>query len=40
LAHGVDPEARDGTFNATAAGWAEHFGHREVIQRLAQIPKR
>jgi len=40
LAHGVDPEARDGTFNATAAGWAEHFGHREILQRLAQTPKR
>jgi ribosomal protein S18 acetylase RimI-like enzyme len=40
LAHGVDPEARDGTFNATAAGWAEHFAHREILQRLARIPKR
>jgi len=40
LAHGVDPEAGDGTFNATAAGWAEHFGHREILQRLAQTPKR
>jgi GNAT superfamily N-acetyltransferase len=40
LAHGVDPEARDATFNATAAGWAEHFGHGTILQRLAQTPKR
>jgi ribosomal protein S18 acetylase RimI-like enzyme len=37
LAHGVDPEVRDETFDATAAGWAEHFGHAEIAQRLGRI---
>jgi hypothetical protein len=40
LAHGVHPEVRDATFNATATGWAEHFGRRTILQRLAQTPKR
>jgi ribosomal protein S18 acetylase RimI-like enzyme len=39
LAHGVDPDARDATFNATAAGWAEHFGRGTILQRLAQTSK-
>lgn len=35
LAHGVDTDARDGSFGATAAGWAEHFGHAALAARLA-----
>ncbi len=34
LAHGVDPTARDKTFNATAVGWAQHFGRDQIAQRL------
>jgi ribosomal protein S18 acetylase RimI-like enzyme len=33
LARGADPTIRDGTFNGTALGWAEHFG-RERIKAL------
>jgi GNAT superfamily N-acetyltransferase len=39
LAHGVDPDARDATFKATAAGWAEHFARGTILQRLVQAPK-
>jgi ribosomal protein S18 acetylase RimI-like enzyme len=33
LAHGADPNVRDGTHNGTPLGWAEHFG-RERIRAL------
>lgn len=35
LAHGVDPAARDATFDATALGWAEHLGRDDLARRLA-----
>jgi ketosteroid isomerase-like protein len=35
LAHGADPDARDRSYRATAAGWAEHHGHPEA-QRLLE----
>jgi ribosomal protein S18 acetylase RimI-like enzyme len=38
LTHGVDPDARDATFNATAAGWAGHFGRGTMLQGPAQTP--
>ena len=34
LAGGVDPAIRDATFDATALGWAEHFGRTELAVRL------
>lgn len=37
LAHGVDPAARDDTFNSTALGWAEHFGHGDIAHQLAAL---
>lgn len=30
LAHGADPFVRDGTWNGTALGWAEHFGRERI----------
>jgi ribosomal protein S18 acetylase RimI-like enzyme len=36
LAYGVDPAVCDETFNATAAGWAEHLGRDQIAERLAQ----
>ncbi|HEY5195621.1 MAG TPA: GNAT family N-acetyltransferase [Solirubrobacteraceae bacterium] len=38
LAHGVDPEVCDETFNATARGWAEHFHRDRIAERLAAVP--
>ncbi|MFZ0091241.1 MAG: GNAT family N-acetyltransferase [Solirubrobacteraceae bacterium] len=34
LSHGVDPEARDDRFNATALDWAEHFGREDIAAQL------
>ncbi|MFY0531580.1 ankyrin repeat domain-containing protein [Nannocystis pusilla] len=34
LAHGADPEVRDGRWGGTAADWAEHGGHPELARRL------
>ncbi len=33
---GADPTRRDGTFHATPAGWAEHAGHAELAEWLAE----
>jgi ribosomal protein S18 acetylase RimI-like enzyme len=30
LRHGVDPEARDASYNGTPAGWAEHLGRPAI----------
>ncbi len=35
LAHGADPNLRDGSYNSTPAGWAEHFGQTDAQQYLA-----
>jgi len=40
LMYGVDPTARDHTFKATAAAWAEHFGHGDIAERLGQVESR
>jgi len=37
LALGADPDARDGEFNATPLGWAEHGGHQHAADRLRPI---
>jgi hypothetical protein len=34
LDHGADPELRDTGYDATPAGWAEHFGQREAAELL------
>jgi ankyrin repeat protein len=31
---GADPEVRDGRFDGTAADWAEHGGHPELVSVL------
>jgi hypothetical protein len=35
LEHGADPNLRDGSYQSTPAGWAEHFGHQEAQRYLA-----
>ena len=35
IAHGADPQIRDSGHNSTASEWAEFFGHREIVQLLA-----
>jgi hypothetical protein len=30
LQHGADPDIRDSGYDATPAGWAEHFGMSEA----------
>ena len=34
LEHGADPTLREALYGSDPAGWAEHFGHRELAQRL------
>jgi len=34
LAHGADPNLRDGSYQSTPAGWAEHFGQKEAQRYL------
>lgn len=34
LRHGVDPDARDESYDATPAGWAEHLGHTSMAKLL------
>jgi ankyrin repeat protein len=34
LDHGADPELRDEGYDATPAGWAEHFGQRDAKELL------
>jgi ankyrin repeat protein/ketosteroid isomerase-like protein len=35
LEHGADPNIHDTGYDATPAGWAEHFGHTDAQQLLA-----
>jgi ankyrin repeat protein len=35
VAAGADPTIRDTKHNATATGWAEFFGHKEIVRILA-----
>ena len=37
LEHGADPNVRDLGYEATPAGWAEHFGHSEAQRHLAAL---
>jgi hypothetical protein len=37
LANGADPNARDRSYDATPAGWAEHHGQTEAAARLARL---
>jgi ankyrin repeat protein len=37
LDHGADPNLRDRSFDATAAGWAEHHGQLEAQRLLERI---
>ncbi|OLF19662.1 hypothetical protein BU204_01180 [Actinophytocola xanthii] len=34
LEAGADPTVADALYNATPAGWAEHFGHRQAVDLL------
>ena len=34
LERGVDTGARDDTYDATAAGWAENAGHADIVAML------
>ena len=34
IEHGADPGIEDCSFHATAAGWADHFGHQDVAAYL------
>ena len=34
LEGGADPAARDDSYDATPAGWAEHAGHPEVAAAI------
>jgi hypothetical protein len=34
LARGADTTIRDGTWNGTPLGWAEHFGHEPIAAML------
>ena len=34
LVHGVDPRARDGTWNSTAIEWAQHFKNAQIGELL------
>lgn len=37
LAHGADPNLRDNSYDATPAGWAEHFNQMEALRYLAAL---
>jgi ribosomal protein S18 acetylase RimI-like enzyme len=37
LRRGVDPDARDESYDATPAGWAEHLGRPEIARLLADV---
>jgi ankyrin repeat protein/ketosteroid isomerase-like protein len=39
LDHGADPNIHDTGYDATPAGWAEHFGHTEARQLLAALER-
>ena len=34
LANGADPNLRDGSYQSTPAGWAEHFGQTKAERYL------
>jgi hypothetical protein len=40
LEHGADPDIRDSGYDATPAGWAEHFGmsEAEALLRARETP--
>jgi hypothetical protein len=40
LRHGADPNARDRSFDATPAGWAEHHNQTEAAEHLSALEKR
>ena len=40
LDHGADPNIHDTGYDATPAGWAEHFGHTAAQQLLAALEAR
>jgi hypothetical protein len=40
VAHGADPNLRDGSYDSTPAGWAEHFAQKEAQQYLAGFEAR
>jgi hypothetical protein len=40
LAHGADPNQRDGSYDATPAGWAEENGQQEAHHYLARFEAR
>jgi hypothetical protein len=35
--HGANPNLRDSGYDATPAGWAEHFGQREAEDYLRSL---
>lgn len=37
LARGADPNLRDNSYDATPAGWAEHFNQMEAQRYLAAL---
>ncbi|MFT3833737.1 MAG: DinB family protein [Micropruina sp.] len=39
LAHGADPRAVDDRFGLTPAGWAAHFGHADLAERLKNVER-
>jgi ankyrin repeat protein len=39
LEHGADPNVHDTGYDATPAGWAEHFGHTEAQELLAALER-
>ena len=39
LDHGADPNIHDTGYDATPAGWAEHFGHTQAQQLLAALER-
>lgn len=39
LGLGADPDVRDHRFDATPLGWAQHFGHAELVRVLAPVTR-
>jgi ankyrin repeat protein len=40
LSLGADPTIEDRRFSSTALGWAEHFGHAELVELLTPLVNR
>jgi ankyrin repeat protein len=40
IAHGADPTARDRSYQATPAGWADHHGQAEAARYLSDLEQR